>query len=521
MAPAPPQPPPARENDGKPGVEPLDAFLFRPVSIAWLVYVRIVFAVGLVAFVYFAYEKGWNYLTKAEGLIYFPHAGFEWLRPLPPAWMHLPYIILFVSAVGIALGALYRLCIVLATVTFGYLLFLDQTIYQNHLYLTFLLGLLLAFMPAHRAGSVEARLGPELRRGTVPLWMLAIIRFQLGVVYFYGGLAKLNVEWLSLRSVAAQLNDLRETMHPALAPLADNTFFIGLLTYGGLAFDLLIVPMLLWRRTRLLAFLVVTFFHLTNALIFPIDFFPWFMLALTAVFFPPDFPLRVARFVRPRSVAPENTMHPRDDRSRLRSSPTRKAITVALAVYVLFQLIFPLRHYFYPGEVYWTGRGDNFSWQMRTMNKSMTALFLVTDWATGRTWLADPEAFLVKNQLGKFRSPDMFVRLARYIAGNAAREPGIDGPLEVRAVVLMSLNGGDRFFVFDPNVDLTRGGLHETARRAVVPRESSWRFDAVKTAFSTELFTALEHPRSWPDGAGPFSFTDRPGEGPDSGAEGA
>lgn len=493
--------------------------LFRPVSIAWLVYLRIVFAAGLAAFVFFAYQKGWNYLTKAEDLIYFPHAGFEWLRPLPPAWMHLPYIVLVIAAAGIGLGLLYRLCIAVATLSFAYLLFLDQTIYQNHLYLTFLLGLLLSFMPAHRAFSLDALLRPGLRSPEVPVWTLFIIRFQLGVVYFYGGLAKLNVEWLSLRSVAAQLDDLRETMHPALAPLADSTPFIALLTYGGLAFDLLIVPMLLWRRTRLLAFLMVTFFHVTNAFIFPIDFFPSFMLAATAVFFPPDFPERLLRRMLPKAAEDSLPASEANFTANPSSAVKRKIVTGLLAVFVLFQLLYPLRHYLYPGDVYWTSLGDNFSWQMRTMNKSMTAFFLVTDSASGRTRMVDPEEIMVKGQLGKFRAPEMFVRLAREIADTVAEEPDVVGPLQVRAVVLMSLNGGDQFFVFNPNDDLTRGGLHEAARRAVVPLETSWRFESVKPAFAAELFDTLENSRTWSGKDGPFSFPGRSGNTPDSAAE--
>ena len=65
---------------------------------------------------------------------------------------------------------------------------------------------------------------------------------------------------------------------------------VYLISYGGLLFDLLIVPLLLWRRTRPLAFLVALAFHLTNWYLFNIGIFPWLMIAATLLFFPPSWP---------------------------------------------------------------------------------------------------------------------------------------------------------------------------------------------------------------------------------------
>jgi hypothetical protein len=48
--------------------------------------------------------------------------------------------------------------------------------------------------------------------------------------------------------------------------------------------------LLLWRRTRVLAYLAALAFHLTNWYLFNIGIFPWIMICATLLFFPPSWP---------------------------------------------------------------------------------------------------------------------------------------------------------------------------------------------------------------------------------------
>src|SRR5215208_3517150 len=64
---------------------------------------------------------------------------------------------------------------------------------------------------------------------------------------------------------------------------------------GGLLLDLLVVPLLLWRRTRLFAFAAAVVFNLINGVIFDIGIFPWLMLGALLIFFPPELLRRFAR----------------------------------------------------------------------------------------------------------------------------------------------------------------------------------------------------------------------------------
>ncbi len=58
------------------------------------------------------------------------------------------------------------------------------------------------------------------------------------------------------------------------------------------------MALLLWRRTRLVAWVAVVAFHVATWLLFPIGVFPWLMIGVTTIFFEPDWPERIATKVR-------------------------------------------------------------------------------------------------------------------------------------------------------------------------------------------------------------------------------
>ena len=52
------------------------------------------------------------------------------------------------------------------------------------------------FVPAHRSFSMDVLRNPALEVATAPAWTINIFKLQLGIVYFFAGLAKLNPDWL-------------------------------------------------------------------------------------------------------------------------------------------------------------------------------------------------------------------------------------------------------------------------------------------------------------------------------------
>lgn len=140
------------------------------------------------------FSNGWIGAFWVEPAFHFTYYGFGWIQPWPGIGMYVHFAALAVLALLVALGLFYRMSIALFCVGFTYVFMLDQTAYQNHFYLVCLLSFLMIFVPANRVFSLDAMRRPGGE--TVPAWSLWILRFQMGVVYFFGGIAKLNGDWL-------------------------------------------------------------------------------------------------------------------------------------------------------------------------------------------------------------------------------------------------------------------------------------------------------------------------------------
>src|SRR5215471_8507727 len=62
------------------------------------------------------------------------------------------------------------------------------------------------------------------------------------------------------------------------------------MSWLGAAFDLTIVALLLWPRTRRFGCVLVLGFHGATGLLFPIGIFPWLMSAAATILLAPDWP---------------------------------------------------------------------------------------------------------------------------------------------------------------------------------------------------------------------------------------
>jgi vitamin K-dependent gamma-carboxylase len=419
--------------------------LSAPVDIASLVYFRIAFGAIMLWEVWRYFDHGWIDRYYVEPAFHFTYYGFDWVRPWAAAWMmDAHFYSLAVLAVLIILGLWYRVAAVLFFLGFTYVFLLDQSRYLNHFYLISLLSFLLIFMPAHRAFSLDAARRPGMRSDTAPAWALWVLRAQIAVVYFNGGLAKLNADWLRGEPMREWLAD--RTDFPLIGRWFTEEWMVYLFS-GGLLLDLFIVPFLLWKRTRPFAFLAAAAFHLTNNELFPIDIFPWLAIAATLLFFPPEWPRMIIS--GKRLPLPEKIDFPAVSRMPL----ARNAVVGLLAVYLAVQLLVPLRHHLCPGNVSWTEEGHRFAWHMRLRSKSADARFFATDPVSGETWEIDTLDILTPGQEDAMSTrPDMILQLSHYIS-DLFREDGYD-QIQVRATVMASLNSREPQLLIDPNVDL-------------------------------------------------------------------
>ncbi len=424
---------------------------FTPVDAASLAIFRVGFGAILLWEVVRYFSHGWIQRYFITPPFHFRYYGFEWVTPWPGAGMFVHFYVMGILAVMVGIGAFYRLTAPLLFLAFSYVFLLDQARYLNHFYLICLLAFVLSIVPAHTAWSVDTR-GDSTR--TVPAWTVWFVRFQVGVPYFFGGLAKINSDWLSgepIRGWLAARADL-----PFVGPLLANEWVVWVFAYGGLAFDLAIVPLLLYRRTRPAAFVAVCAFHLTNSQVFSIGVFPFLMIAATTIFFAPDWP---RRFLARRPAAPRPALQlPRFDTLRCRLA------CAGIACYVVVQLALPLRHHLYPGNVSWTEEGHRFSWHMKLRDKEADARFVATDPVKGDTFEVDWRQHLATWQYEEMSTrPDMILQFAHHLSARLAEERG--HPVAVRASVAASLNAGASRPLVDPSVDLS------TQSRTLLPAD--------------------------------------------------
>ena len=426
--------------------------LTAPIDAASLVFFRIGFGAIM------AWEA-WRFLS--DGVVdrhfiapdfYFKYLGFGWVEPWPGSWMYVHFYALGALALFIAVGFLYRLSATLFALGYTYIFLIDQTLYQNHYYLICLVSLLMIFVPAHRTLSVDARLWPNTRSSFIPAWPLWLLRAQIAIVYFFGGVAKLNLDWL-------QGYPLRDWLPGSdfYLPLFSDLFYEGwvclLFSYAGLLIDLLAAPLLLWGRTRAWALATLLLFHCMNKVLFGIGVFPVLASSLTLLFLPPTWPRRLFNWPHPGDTQPLF--------SRLRTPAL-----LALTAYLIVQTLLPVRHFLYPGNVSWTEEGHRFAWHMKLRDKDCSAVFILQ--SPNETWQVDPRDHLTSRQARKMATrPYMAVQFAHYLVDYAR---SVDmSPVKVRAHIDCSLNGRRDFPLIDPHLDLATQQYHMGSTHWILP----------------------------------------------------
>jgi len=418
---------------------------FEPVDIASLVFFRIAFGLIVLWQVWSNFAHHAIYTTWLAPRFLFKYYGFAWVHPWPGNGLYLHWAAFGFFALLVAIGFFYRANIILLFLSCTYFFLLEEARFVNHNYLLCLFSFLLIFVPANRALSVDVWLKPKIRSQTSPAWTLWLLRAQIGVVYFFSGLAKLSPDWLHgepMRSRLFQRGDF-----PILSRLFQNEWAVHTISYSGLLLDLLIVPLLLWRRTRVPVFCVAVLFHLLNARWFNIDIFPWLAIAATTLFFSPSWPRRMVGLFRKtaRATPVDNWTPPARGKQIL--------ILSFVVTYIAIQLLLPLRHFLWSGGVEWTYAEHRFSWRMMLVRQSSQAFFYVTDPNTGRTVQVKLAEFLSPRQsaiLGYL--PDIPLQFAHYLAKVMPRRG--PKPLRVEARIFVSINGRKPQLYIDPNVDL-------------------------------------------------------------------
>jgi len=433
----------------------IDEQLFRQVDASSLVVFRASFGLIMLVEVLRFFSKGWIERMFIEPNVLFKYYGFEWVEPLPGAWMYLVFAVTALAALCVMIGFLYRFASVVLVVAFGYVFLLDMARYLNHFYLVLLIAFLLVFVPANRTWAVDAWVRPRIRSETVPGWAIWIFRLQFEIVLLYAGLVKLNPDWINLEPMGMWL--ARRSDFPIVGQFFMQEWAAFVSSWGVIALHLIGAPLLLFRRSRRYAIGAYVLFHLMNFVMFRIGIFPWLTIAATFLFLGPGWPRQlVARLQHTEApgVVPEG-------------SPQRgsRVVITLMGIWLGLQVLLPLRHFLYPGYSLWTEEGQKFAWQMKLHDKIGDPVFLVKNPVTGEVQRIRPEERLSEYQVGRFHGkPELILQFAHLLAREAEAR-GIEN-VEVRAQVCVSLNGRKEAWLIDPDRDLAR------VRRSIWP--SDW-----------------------------------------------
>ncbi|MEX2578908.1 MAG: HTTM domain-containing protein [Verrucomicrobiales bacterium] len=402
---------------------------------------------------------GFRMLSKATTLyspdfFHFKFALTTFVDPFPENWMvKLEIWVLIFAAFMVMAGFGFRIFNTVFAVVYTHLFLIEKIAYNNHYYLIALLAFLLSLTAADRCFSVSSRLrrrrdGSEHR---IPFWHYNILRLQVVIVYFFGGVSKLNADWLRGEPLRHWLaSGLPKRLDPPLSwfpDLLNREWFLWTLNYGGLAFDLLIGFFLWHRKTFWPAAVAVVFFHVLNYSLFEIGFFPIVGIVLLLLFFQPHWPRPLLRKWVPNEPATKGE-----------APVLSPGLACVLAGFFALQILLPLRIHLYREDPSWSEVGHSFSWRMMLRDKDPHLDFHFNP----------PEAEELLEKLPRSRMPVVSGRRAEIMAKSphlifqyvkavdeAFGRVG-EHEVEIRVASVVSLNGRPFQLMIDPSVDLAR-----------------------------------------------------------------
>jgi len=439
--------------------------MFTPIHCSSLIFYRIMW--GLIMF----YEMITYIMKDFAKLEYilnlkvkFKYYGFEWVQLLPGNGMYLYVEICAILALGIATGCCYRFCSITFFILFTFLFLQEMTLYLNHFYLVCIICFVFIFLPLNKCFSVDSYLQSKKTKKIekdyyyLPYWSLWTMKTLIVIVYTYAGIAKLNEDWLRGEPLLHWL-PARQNI-PIVGYFLAKPWLAFLFSYGGLFLDTFIGAALWFKKTRLIGFIGVFFFHLMNKLIFNIGIFPWVMLASTTIFFSPDWVVKLYDGYKnldsvcfTQIMYPEIQKLPQTRKKFSKLQIRQKLIIIGILIFIAYNILMPLRHWTYPGNVNWTEEGHRWSWRMKLRDKAGVAQFYITDSENNKTIKVDQNKLLTRKQQSKISCRPELIHLFAHEVATRYQESKKKWP-KVTAEVICSLNFRPNQYMVDQNFDL-------------------------------------------------------------------
>ncbi|QLG46298.1 HTTM domain-containing protein [Costertonia aggregata] len=430
----------------------INKLIKAPVEAAPLAVFRILFGLMMFMGIVRFWSYGWIEKLYLEPKFHFSFYGFEWVKPIG-GYTYIIFLVCGLSALLISIGYKYRIAIIIFFLSFTYIELMDKTTYLNHYYFISILSFLMVFLPANAYFSVDAMKNPQKAFQYIPAWSINSIKLILGIVYFYAGLAKLNSDWL-LKAMPLKIWLPSKFDIPFLGNMLSLEWVQYAFSWLGAGYDLAIPFLLLYKKTRSYAFVLVVVFHVLTRVLFPIGMFPYIMIISTLIFFDATLHKNIIKVLCRVLKIADNKLE--NGKSLVFDSNLISHLKMmVVGLFFAFQLVFPFRYLAYPGELFWTEEGYRFSWRVMLMEKSGYAQFKIVDGETGIWFYVDNADFLTPFQEKQMAfQPDFILEYAHYLKEHFEK----DGHKHIQVFVdsRVALNGRLSTTFVNPNIDLTQ-----------------------------------------------------------------
>jgi hypothetical protein len=388
---------------------------------------------------------GWVRINLVDVKLTFSHIYMDFLQVLVGGpQMYVYFALMGCVSVAVMLGYRYRLSIVLLTLLWAGAYYIQKTSYNNHYYLLLVICFYMCFLPANRYASLDVKSGRVKAELAMPVYYSWIFILQVSILYIYGTIAKFYPDWLD--GTFTQIMYQGANIPEVFKDFVTQKWFYIAIAYLGILFDGLIVPMLLWKRTRTLAIVASLIFHLFNSVTLQIGIFPYFALSFAVFFYPPDQMRRVFFKKKPAFVVSEDYT-----RQVLQHSLSKGAVAV-LSIFMIFQLLLPLRQHVVKGDILWTDEAHRLSWRMMLRSRGGYTNFIVKNKQTGERSFYPLETVLTTKQKARLNTPDMIWQMSQYIKKEYEAK-GLEVSIFVDSWV--SINGREYSQFVNPEVDFT------------------------------------------------------------------
>lgn len=419
-------------------------------SAATLAFFRLAFGLMMLfSLIRFA-ANGWIEKLYLSPSFHFSYYGFEWVKPFGN-YTYLLFIFCGIAAIFVAIGYQYKWAILSFFLSFTYIELMDKTTYLNHYYFISIISFVLIFLPANAYFSVDAHKNEKIRFQYIPRWNTDILKLLLAIVYIYAGLAKLNSDWL-IEAMPLKIWLPENNEIPVLSTLLNQTWVHYAFSWIGAIYDLIIVFLLLNKRTRGLGFFLVVVFHVLTRILFPIGIFPFVMIISSLIFFEANFHKKILTFIG-NLFSKDISLFENGKEKTQEFDFVNQLKLGFIGLFIVFQLAFPFRYLLYPEELFWTEEGFRFSWRVMLMEKAGYAEFTVTDTQNNKSIRVNNTKFLTAFQEKQMAfQPDFILEYAHFLK-DYYQNQGFENP-NVYVTSYVALNGRLSQQFIDPKINL-------------------------------------------------------------------